>query len=204
MVSERRDEHNAFVPKINAPTVVEHRAAQRSAILRAAAKIAATEGLSAINPKSVGEQIGIARSSVYEYFRSRDDLLVAVAIGAFEEWAREISAELAGVEAGRPRLRRYIEATMEIAADGHHVLADALRSTDIAPSRVAEIAALHKALVGPLEVILSEVGVPDAREVTPFVQALIGVGLKQVAQGREPGAVAERTFAVVVGGVCGG
>lgn len=178
------------MPRITAPTVAEHRSAQRAALLRAAAEVIVTDGVAAATPSKVGERAGIARSTVYDYFASREELLVAVAINAFEEWERDLSAALEGVPRGLPRLHRYIEATMVLSADGRHDLATAMRPAELSPSRREEIVALHDALIGPLMAVLAEAGVPDPADYAPYVQAMIGAGLARVAAGDAPGVVA--------------
>jgi AcrR family transcriptional regulator len=189
------------MPRITAPTVAEHRAAQRLALLGAAAEIVVAEGAAAVNPRSVGERVGLARSSVYQYFGSRNELLVAVAIDAFERWGRELSTSLQSVDPGLPRLRAYIRATMQMAADGQHELAGALRTADLSPRRVEEIVALHEAFRGPLAAVLAEAGVDDVNEVAPYVQALISTGLGQVGRGGRAEEVATRTYGLIVDGV---
>jgi AcrR family transcriptional regulator len=189
------------VPRITAPTVAEHRAAQRTALLRAAAEVIVTDGVAAATPSTVGERAGIARSTVYDYFASREELLVAVAINAFEEWERDLSAALEDVPEGLPRLHRYIEATMALGADGRHDLATAMRPADLSPSRREEIVALHDALVGPLMTVLAEAGVQAPAEYAPYVQAMIGVGLARVADGDDPRAVAARLNRVIADGL---
>ncbi len=188
------------MPRISAPTVAAHRAAQRAALLRAAADLIVTEGVAAVTHGAVGERAGIARSSVYDYFATRDELLVAVAINAFEEWDRDLSAALEGVEFGLPRLRRYIEATMAMGSDGRHDLAAALRPADLSPRSAAEIAALHHALLDPLLAVLAEASIESPALQAPFVQALISAGLARVAAGSDPGEVAAQVYGLIIHG----
>lgn len=189
------------MPKISAPTVAEHRAAQRRALLRAASELVVTRGASAVTPKAVGERAGIARSSVYDYFSSCEELLVAVAINAFEEWDRDLSDALEGVESGLPRLRRYIEVTMTMTADGGHDLATALRTANLSPNSSDEIVALHAALLGPLLAVLEEAGLQTPGAHATYVQALIGAGLGRVGDGDDPQEVAALVFRLITQGV---
>lgn len=61
-----------------------HRATQRRALLRAAAGLVESGSVAAVTPTAVAERAGMAHTSVYGYFDTREDLLVAVAIDAFE------------------------------------------------------------------------------------------------------------------------
>lgn len=190
------------MPRISAPTVAEHRAAQEASLLVAAEAIIRESGIDAVNPRSVGERAGLARSSVYEYFRSRDDILVAVAIQAIERWDADVEASLAGLT-GAERLSRFVHETMRLAADGRHDLAAQLGRAQLSPTDVDEITRLHRALVRPLELAFSDLGVDDPMISMSLAQGLLNAGVQLVGHGASPDAVAEnilRMLAAAVGG----
>ncbi|MGN6218890.1 MAG: TetR/AcrR family transcriptional regulator [Microbacterium sp.] len=189
------------MPKISAPTVAEHRASQRAALLRAAAQIVTDEGVDALKPAAVTARAGLARSSFYEYFASRDDLVVAIAVNAFDEWARDLEVQLAGAEPGLPRLRRYIDATMAMSADGKHGLATVLQQAEISPQRMEDVLALHDALLLPLMSVLRDAGVEDLRSTIPLVNGVLGAAVKQVSEGVDAEAVADRVFRMLTAGI---
>jgi AcrR family transcriptional regulator len=189
------------MPKISAPTVAEHRASQRAALLRAAAQIVTDEGVDALKPAAVTARAGLARSSFYEYFSSRDDLVVAIAVDAFDEWARDLEVQLAGAEPGLPRLRRYIDATMAMSADGKHGLATVLQQAEISPERMEDVLALHDALLLPLMSVLRDAGVEDLRSTIPLVNGVLGAAVTQVSEGADAEAVADRVFRMLTAGI---
>src|SRR3954466_7023767 len=55
------------------------RAANRTAILDAARRVAAREGAGALSLRAVAGEAGYAPASVYEYFRNRAELVLALA-----------------------------------------------------------------------------------------------------------------------------
>lgn len=189
------------MPRISAPTVAEHRASQRAALLRAAAQIVTDQGVDAVKPAAVTSRAGLARSSFYEYFSSRDDLLVAIAVDAFEAWARELELQLSDAEPGLPRLRRYIDATMVMSADGKHELATVLQQADISPQRMEDILALHDALLLPLMSVLRDAGVDDLRGTLPLVNGVLSAAVKQVSEGADANTVAAAVFRMLTAGV---
>lgn len=87
-------------------TVAEHRAAQRAALLRAGEAPLLEAGVAGTNARGVCERAGLSRSSFYDYFATKDDLLVAIAI-PIERWDREIGEALADTEPGLAELRRF-------------------------------------------------------------------------------------------------
>ncbi|WP_395244881.1 TetR/AcrR family transcriptional regulator [Agromyces sp. MMS24-K17] len=179
------------MPRISAPTVAEHRAAQRTQLLSAAEALIRDQGIDAVNPRTVGEQAGLARSSVYEYFGSRDDILVAVAIEAIDRWNAEIESSLAGL-AGTERLERFVHETMQMAADGHHDLATRLGQAQLSPTKVDDIRRLHATLLHPIELAFSDLGVDDPMVDVMLTQGLLNAGVQLVDHGADPADVAER------------
>lgn len=73
-------------------------AATRRRLIEAAERIVRDEGAAALRLDSVGEQVGLHRSSVYRYFDSKEELLTAVVVQATLRVGREVIAEL-GVSA---------------------------------------------------------------------------------------------------------
>ncbi|WP_295127109.1 TetR/AcrR family transcriptional regulator [uncultured Leifsonia sp.] len=188
------------MPRISAPTVAEHRAAQKASLLAAAEAIIHEQGIDAVNPRSVGERAGLARSSVYEYFRSRDDILAAVAIQAIERWNTEIEDSLTGLT-GRERLSRFVHQAMRLAADGHHDLATRLSQAELAPTDAEEIKRLHRVVIRPLELAFSDVGVDDPMISLTLAQGLLNAGIQLVGHGAAPETVAENILGMITAAI---
>ncbi|QIK71520.1 TetR/AcrR family transcriptional regulator [Propioniciclava coleopterorum] len=188
------------MPRISAPTVAEHRSAQRAALVRAAVEILLADGVAAAVPRAVCERAGLSRTSFYDYFPSRDDLLIAVAIDAFDAWDREIEAALAAAPADG-RLRTYVEQTLAMVADGKHQLANALREAQFAPSHLEDLMTLHDALVRPLVQVLAEQGVPAPERHAQYVNGLIGAAIAGVEHGLDPAVAAREVTAILAGGL---
>lgn len=189
------------MPKISAPTVAEHRATQRAALLREGEAVLLESGLAAVTPRSVCERAGLARSSFYAYFASKDDLLVAIAIDAIERWDAEIEQELAGTEPGLEELRRFIDATMAMTAEGKHEIAASLREAKLSPSRYEDVMALHDALLRPLIRVLGDLGVPVSGSATMLAQGVLGAGVQLVSHGMDPRTVADDVFRLLTRGL---
>lgn len=171
------------MPKISAPTVAEHRVAQRGALITAAKAIIGELGVAAVSPRSVGERAGLARSSFYEYFPSKDDLLAAVAIQAFDEWGAEVRAAISAAAPGRARLHAYVTATMRMAGDGKHSLATRMQQTDLSPKSFDAIMAMHDSLAAPLRDLLDDLGLPDGSTQAALVQGLLSAGIQLIEHG---------------------
>jgi AcrR family transcriptional regulator len=102
-----------------APTVTgaraRARAEVRAAILAAAAKRVAEDGAIDLSLRAVARDVGMVSSAVYRYFPSRDDLLTALIIEAYDSLGDHAEA---AVEAsrGRPGAERWVDAALAIRA----------------------------------------------------------------------------------------
>lgn len=85
------------MPKITSPTGEE---------------VLASAGLAGFTPTKVSERAGITRSSFYDYFASKDDLLVAISIAAMERWEAEMESSLHDVAPGPDQLRAFADEAM--------------------------------------------------------------------------------------------
>lgn len=189
------------MPKINAPNVAEHRARQRAALMEAGEEVLLSGGWAAVSPTSVGERAGIARSSFYDYFPSKDDLLVAIAIDAMERWDAEIAAEMQGLEPGTPELRAFVDATMRMAADGKHAIAALVREADLAPSAVEDVMALHDALFRPVTRVLIGLGMEASQTSTMLIHGVLGAGVQLVTHGVDHAQVADDVYRLLTQGL---
>lgn len=189
------------MPKISEPTIREHRESVRAALLASASGIVATDGVAAVNPGSVTARAGLARSTFYKYFATRDDVLAALAVQAMREWDADLRAVMAPVEPGIPRLRALVAATMTMTADGRHDLAAALRDEPLNPSHQEDLMAIHDALFAPVVDVLEEVGVAQARRMSYLVQGVLGSGVQLVMHGVDPDEVTDDVFQMIAHGL---
>lgn len=189
------------MPKISASTVAEHRHAQHSALLAAAEQILLEHGVEGVTPGKVTAAAGLGRSTFYEYFPSRDDILVALARVAFEQWNAELRVATDAADAGPDRLRVYIEKTIEMTNDGRHHLATALRDVDLSPKGREDIVALHDALAKPITELIASLPFDTAPLSPMFVRGAIGSGMTLVNHGVPARDVAEQLTAFILAGL---
>lgn len=87
------------MPRIRAESVAAHKAASRAAILDAAQKVFLANGYSGGSLSAIADVSGIARTTIYEYFHSKGDILLAVIEDRVPPLLEEV---LAGVEDQSP------------------------------------------------------------------------------------------------------
>ncbi len=94
------------------------RAEVRDAILTAAAARLASDGAVDLSLRAVARDVGMVSSAVYRYFASRDDLLTALIIQAYDSLADRVDAHVA-TTSNQPAAERWVAAAMEIRTWAH-------------------------------------------------------------------------------------
>lgn len=189
------------MPKITEPTVAEHRTARHADLISAGESVLRSKGLNGVTPRAVCEAAGLARTTFYDYFGTRDDLLVAIAIVAIERWNADVNKVLSQVENGLPALHAFIHTTMSLTAQGEHDVAAALREADLSPSRMEDLMTFHDTMFGPLTTILADITVASPRHASFLIQGLLNAGVALVIHGSDPKVVAEDVYRMVTSGL---
>lgn len=179
------------MPRIRAATVAEHRAAQLRALLDAARAIIAETGRPP-TLSGVAAGAGLARSSIYEYFSSADELLAALVEDVTPRWKARVRAEVSEAESPAGAVLAYVHANLAQVAEGEHAIIAALAA--IAPGHVTgqRARSMHEALLEPLLEGLEALGVPDVPVVAEYIDAVVRAGSRQIEEGT---ADLERTWA---------
>ena len=126
---------------------------RRQQLIRAAAFVIETEGTDALRIPRVAEVAGCARTLVYRYFPSREDLFVAVIEEFYENLGRRLSPNdaaegmrsLTDREAARPLLEAIWDSINEVGAAGLILFASPRLGAELA-DRFAEVSARQERL----------------------------------------------------------
>ncbi len=160
------------MPRIRAATVAEHHALQRRALLDAArAHLAETGDVPPMG--TVARRAGLARTSVYQYFASADELLAAVVADVFPEWAERVREHVASATDPGEQVWRYVEINLELFAGSEQSVAQAL--TRVVDPRVLQgpMEEFHAQLQVPLRGALAAFGEPEPDAVAEHIDSLI-------------------------------
>lgn len=185
------------MPKIAAATVAEHRARQETALLDAARELLLTGGAAAVSPAGVAAATGLARNSVYTYFRSTEQILARIVADAFAEWARRVREAVGAVDQPAARIDAYARATLALAGSGVHrvaVLAGSVLRSDASRARLAHV---HHDLAAPLRAALADHGDPDPGLTAELVDGALGRAIDRLDAGDPPHEVTQLTLAFV-------
>ncbi|MFC5746414.1 TetR/AcrR family transcriptional regulator [Actinomadura rugatobispora] len=180
------------MPRISEPTVAEHRARQLRILLDAARSLVAEEGLEALSLAALARRVGLSRPGLYEYFRSRDDLVAAIVEEELPRWAALVEGSLDASADLSGKVESYVRTQLEVMTDGRHAAAVALVEHALAEPARERIRDGHAQLLRPLTAALAENGIPEPELRAELVQGIVDAAAK-LAQ-RRPGETAAATI----------
>lgn len=160
------------MPRISAPTVAEHHARQRRALLDAARALLAETG-EAPSMAAVGRRAGLARSSVYQYFASPAALLQGVVADVFPDWASQVQRQVDAAGSPGDRVWAYVEANVALFASAEQAVARALTRVVEPHLLRGPMQEFHARLQVPLREALTDLGEPDVPAMAETIDALV-------------------------------
>ncbi|MBB5954286.1 AcrR family transcriptional regulator [Saccharothrix tamanrassetensis] len=164
------------MPKISADTVAQHRANRLRDLLDAGRAIVAEEGPEALTLAALARRVGLSRPSLYEYFRSREELVAAIVTDELPEQARRLAEAVHAVSGIPAKVEAYLRTVLEIIVDGSHGAVVALSAHALPESSRQQIRDEHEKLLAPLAGVLVEARVPQ-----PGLRALLIHGSVEAA-----------------------
>lgn len=149
----------ATVPRISAPSLAEHVRHQRDAILDAAAALFVAHGFTHTDYAEIAGAVGLARNSLYRYFGSKEDILVAWFERELEP-ARAHTREILALDAPAvERIEHWIDYQLGLSAEHEHGIGNQLiREVGVlGRDAQAAIGEGHERLVAMLQPAVAEV-----------------------------------------------
>ena len=199
--SDRR--YSGGVPRITEPTVAEHRSRQLRALLDGARAIVAEQGPDGLTLAGLARSVGLSRPALYEYFRSRDDLVAAMVEDEMPGWAEQISSRVAAGGDLAAQVEGFVRAQMELMGDGSHVALAALSAHVLQDDARERVRQEHHALMAPLVDALRAAGIDDPERRALLVQGTVNAatGLLQPGNRRHNAALTRMVVDQVLHGL---
>lgn len=171
------------MPKIRAATVAEHHAQQREALIEAARRLLVAGGYEALTVNALAEQTGLARPSVYSYFGSKDDAVVAVCEASLPAWLARADEAMARARSPRSKLAAFVRVQLEAAAAGEHRVAVAVQHAPLSPESWARIGELHEKFAPRISDVIASLGHRHPEIMADLVQGVMTAAVTRIDAG---------------------
>lgn len=184
------------MPKIDAPSVAEHRAMREQQVLQAAADLLVEGGPQALSPAAVAKLSRISRTAVYHYYPSTADLLAGALEHLMATAVHDLEDAVAAAGPGpMEKIEAYVRASLTSAATGY--CAGLVDPSAIPPAQRQQLAQWHERLLAPLREVAQDCKAPDATLAAQLVQGMIDAAAKAVSEGRDLAYVTETTLVLL-------
>ena len=178
---------------------------QRGALLDAARSLLSEGGTEALTFPALAERTGLARSSVYEYFKSRAAVVEELCAVDFPVWAAEIEAAMERAEAPEVKIEAYVRSQLELVGDRRHRAVVAISASELDAGAREKIRAAHGGLVAMIVEALAALGHAQPRLAAMLLQGVVDAAVRRIELGaaEDPAVVTEAAVAMVLRGVRG-
>ncbi|MFE7131335.1 TetR/AcrR family transcriptional regulator [Streptomyces sp. NPDC057638] len=185
--------------------MAEHRTMQRDALLDAARTLLSEGGTDALTFPALAERTGLARSSVYEYFRSRAAVVEELCAVDFPVWAAEVEAAMDRADTAEGKVESYVRGQLALVGDRRHRAVVAISASELDDGAREKIRAAHGGLVAMIVEALGELGHEQPRLAAMLLQGVVDAAVRRIELGaaEEPRVIADAAVSMALRGVRG-
>lgn len=178
---------------------------QRGALLDAARSLLSDGGTEALTFPALAERTGLARSSVYEYFRSRAAVVEELCEVDFPVWAAEVSAAMERADSAEGKVEAYVRRQLALVGDRRHRAVVAISASELDAGAREKIRAAHGGLIAIIVEALETLGHDQPRMAAMLLQGIVDAAVRRIELGvaEEPAAITDAAVAMALRGVRG-
>lgn len=179
---------------------------QRDALLEAARSLLSEGGTEALTFPALAERTGLARSSVYEYFRSRAAVVEELCVVDFPRWAAEVETAMACADTPEAQVEAYVRRQLALVGDRRHRAVVAISAGELDDGAREKIRAAHGGLIAMIVEALAELGHEQPRLAAMLLQGVVDAAVRRTELGaaEEPAEIAEAAVSMALRGVVKG
>ncbi|MCG7529435.1 TetR/AcrR family transcriptional regulator [Streptomyces sp. OfavH-34-F] len=185
--------------------MAEHRTMQRGALLDAARSLLSEGGTEALTFPALAERTGLARSSVYEYFRSRAAVVEELCAVDFPVWAAEVEGAMERARTPEEKIEAYVRRQLDLVGDRRHRAVVAISASELDAGAREKIRAAHGGLIAMIVEALGDLGHQEPRLAAMLLQGSVDAAVRRIelSVAEEPGVIADTAVAMILDGVRG-
>ena len=173
------------MPKIQAPSIGEHRELRRHQLIAAAMELAISGGAEAVTVSAVAQKAGLSRSSIYEYFSSSADLIADLVVEELDYYTARLAEAIKDATDPFEKISLWMAEGLRYVEDGRHMLVKSLNTVSTPEFRKEEIAMGHRRLISPLRQALAETGIKEVASAASFLQSVTDAASVRIDAGND-------------------
>lgn len=171
------------MPKIKAESVEAHRKNQLQTLVDSSVALIIKNGFHNLKFEDIAKKAKISRTTVYEYFKTKEDIAIAIAKVEIPKWKELIVSEIQKEKNPSQQLKRFITTQLQLIESGQHQAPFILMKSELSPKTMQHIGHLHEELLLVLKPIIEEIGGVKKSKELPFIWGAISSAGHMVEQG---------------------
>ncbi|URN13338.1 TetR/AcrR family transcriptional regulator [Streptomyces radiopugnans] len=185
--------------------MAEHRTMQRDALLEAARSLLSEGGTDALTFPALAARTGLARSSVYEYFRSRAAVVEELCAVDFPVWAAEVEDAMERADTPQAKVEAYVRRQLALVGDRRHRAVVAISAGELDPGAREKIRAAHGGLITMVVDALAALGHDEPRLTATLLQGVVDAAVRRMELGaaEDPDRITRAAVSMALHGVAG-
>lgn len=177
---------------------------QRAALLDAARSLLSEGGTEALTFPALAERTGLARSSVYEYFRSRAAVVQELCEVDFPVWAAEVESAMEAADGPEAKVEAYVRKQLELVGDQRHRAVVAISQSELDDAAREKIRTAHHDLVTMIVQALVDLGHGSPRVAAMLLQGVVDAAARlELAAMEDSAAIRDAAVAMALQGTKG-
>jgi AcrR family transcriptional regulator len=176
---------------------------QRDALLDAARSLLDEGGTEALTFPALARRTGLARSSVYEYFRSRAAVVEELCAVDFPVWAAEVEKAMAAAQSPQDSVEAYVRSQLALVGDRRHRAVVAISAGELDAGAREKIRAAHGGLIAMIVDALAKLGHDQPRLVAVLLQGVVDAAVRRIELGaaEDPERITEAAVSLALTGI---
>lgn len=178
---------------------------QRDALLEAARSLLSEGGTDALTFPALAARTGLARSSVYEYFRSRAAVVEELCAVDFPVWAAEVEDAMERADTPQAKVEAYVRRQLALAGDRRHRAVVAISAGELDPGAREKIRAAHGGLITMVVDALAALGHDEPRLTATLLQGVVDAAVRRMELGaaEDPDRITRAAVSMALHGAAG-
>lgn len=158
-------------------------------------------GYGALSFSALAARTGLARPTIYSYFRSKDDLVVALCEAEFPAVAAQTERAVRRAKTPRDQIAAFVRAQLRVAQQRRYRIAHALANAPLSDEARQRIMALHRELMPSAVPLFTQAGHPQPALAAALLQGLVNAAVAAIDAGEPQRRVVELAVGAALDGV---
>lgn len=189
------------MPKIKAQSVELHRQNQLQVLVDSSIALIIKNGFHSLKFEDVAKKSKISRTTVYEYFNSKEDIAIAIAKLEIPKWKEKICSEIKSEKSPSLQLKKFISTQLQMIESGQHQAPFILMKSELSPKTMQHIGHLHEELALVLKPIIEAIGGDKKSKDLPFIWGAIASAGHMIEHGSNVGETTESLYQFILSAI---